>query len=85
MEATMFQEELEFFKNNQAALVEKYGGRVLAIKGDKVLGVYNSALDALKETTKEHKLGSFMIQPCHPGADAYTITISSLGLIKTKA
>jgi hypothetical protein len=81
----MFQKELEFFKENQKDLVEKYSGKVLAIKGSDILGAYNTALDALKETTKEHELGSFMIQPCRPGTDAYTVTISSLGLIQTKA
>jgi hypothetical protein len=81
----MFQEELNFFQENQDDLVKKYGGKTLAIKGNEIIGAYDSPLEALKEASKNHKLGSFMIQQCQPGVDAYTVTISSLGLIKIGA
>ncbi len=73
----MFQEELEFFKANQINLVHKYGGKILVIKGKKVIGAYNNTIDAFTEAAKEFELGSFMIQPCEPGPEAYTVTISS--------
>jgi len=76
----MFQEEFEFFKRNQAELVEKYVGKFLVIKGATVLGVYNTPLEALSESIKENEIGSFMIQPCKPGPEAYTVTISTSGL-----
>lgn len=69
----MFQEELNFFKENQDELVEKYGGKTLAIKGEEVIGAYDSPLEALKEASKNHEMGSFMIQPCQSGPDAYTV------------
>ena len=77
----MFKEELDFFIENQDTLVKKHVGKVLVIKGHELLGAYNSTLEALKETTKEHEIGTFMIQPCQSGVDAYTVTISTLGLI----
>ena len=57
----MFQEELDFFKKNQDKLVEQYGGKVLVIKGNEVVGVYSSPIEAHKEAIKKFELGSFMI------------------------
>lgn len=74
----MFNDELEFFVANQTELVEKYQGKVLVIKGHELLGVYNDALQAYTETQKQHIPGTFMIQPCQPGPQAYTVTISSI-------
>jgi len=79
----MFQEELEFFKANQTNLVNQYKGKILVIKGKKVLGAYNSTIEAFTKTVKAHKPGTFMIQPCEPGPEAYTVTISSNELMVT--
>ena len=73
----MFSEELDFFITNQDELVRKYRGKFLALKGRDILGVYSSALEAFIATQATHKLGSFMIQPCESGVDAYTVTLAS--------
>ncbi len=78
----MFAEELDFFKANQENLVKKYRGKVLVIKGQELLGVYPNCIAAYVEAQKEHELGSFMIQPCEPGAEAYTATISSAAPVR---
>ena len=76
----MFQDELEFFKSNQDDLVKKYSGKVLAIKGNEIIGVFQNAIDAYTEVQKQYELGTFMLQLCKPGVDAYTVTISSLNV-----
>lgn len=73
----MFENELNFFIANQNELVSKYRGKVLVIKGPAVVGVYSTALDAYLLAQKEHKVGTFMIQPCEPGPSAYTVDIGS--------
>lgn len=73
----MFEKELHYFISNQNELVERYKGKVLVIKGLEVIGVYDTALVAYIETQKQHPLGTFMIQACEPGPDAYTVTINS--------
>ena len=75
----MFQEELNYFIQNQAALVEKYNGRILLLQGEQVVGNYATVMEAYLEGNKRFTPGTFMIQPCKPGQDAYTVTISSLG------
>lgn len=73
----MFQRELQYFIEHQAELVEKYLGKALVIKGEELIGVYNTPIDAYEEAQKEHPLGTFMIQLCEPGASAYTVNIST--------
>ena len=77
----MFAEELKYFISHQDELVKKHRGKFLVIKGKKVIGVYASAMDAYFSAQESHELGSFMIQPCEPGTDAYTVTIASAGLV----
>jgi hypothetical protein len=78
----MFQQELDFFKENQQNLVAQFEGKILVIKGNQVLGAYNNMIEAYKEAIKIFKPGSFMIQPCINGPEAYTVTISSSGIVK---
>jgi len=71
------QKEFEYFIENQEELVRQHGGKVLVIKGQQVIGTYDSPLEAYQETQKDHELGSFMIQQCTPGPEAYTLTVAS--------
>lgn len=73
----MFEEELKYFISNQDDLVKKYRGKILVLKGKEVLGAYSSPMEAFVGAQKDHKLGTFMIQPCEPGPEAYTVTLAS--------
>jgi hypothetical protein len=74
---TVFENELQFFIANQDDLVRKHRGKVLVIKGQAVVGVYGNPLEAYLQAQKEYDVGTFMIQQCEPGPEAYTVTISS--------
>ena len=73
----MFETELAYFIANQSNLVRDYDGKVLILRGNEVVGVFNTALEAQLEAQKQFPLGTFMIQPCAPGPEAYTVTIHS--------
>ena len=73
----MFKKELDFFIANQNEFVKKYRGKSLVIIGEELIGVFESPLIAYIEVQKEHPIGTFMIQPCIPGSEAYTVTINS--------
>lgn len=77
----MFDKELKFFIDNQSKLVQQYAGKCLVLQGNSVVAAYDSALEAYTQSKKTMKLGSFMIQPCFDGADAYTVSISSANRI----
>ena len=74
----MLETELNFFIAHQDELVGKYLGKVLVIKGAEVVGVYDTPLKAYLSAKKEYAPGTFMVQPCIPGPDAYTVTVTSL-------
>lgn len=73
----MFEKELEYFITNQKQLVEEYEGKTLVLKGEEVVGVYGDPLEAYLDATKKYEPGTFMIQPCVEGSDAYTVTITA--------
>lgn len=56
--------EFQYYLNHKAELAEKHSGRYVVIKEDAVLGVYNDIMEAIRETSKTEKLGSFLVQLC---------------------
>ncbi len=77
----MLEKEFKYYLANQDELLKKYSGKIIVIKGEKVIGVYNSELEALSETRKEHELGTFLIQKCSAGNNDFTETYHSRVLI----
>ena len=75
-----FDTEMTYFVRNQDALVRRYDGRTLVIRGTKIEGVYDSHLEAYLAAKARFAPGSFMIQRCEPGRQAYTVTVSSINL-----
>ncbi|MHB0876265.1 MAG: hypothetical protein ACYC5O_09500 [Anaerolineae bacterium] len=72
----MFETELRYFVTHQAELVNAHRGKALMIMDEAVVGVYDSMLEAYLEAKRTQRIGSVMIQPCEPGPEAYTVTIS---------
>ncbi len=72
----MFDKELAFFIANQEDLVSRHRGKVLVIREDTVEGAYPSVIEAYAAAEQQFPLGTFMLQPCEPGPDAYTVTIN---------
>ena len=70
--------EFEFYLANQDKMVEKYDGKVIAIKSGKVLGVYEDDLEAVTKTRENHELGTFLVQRVSEGEKDYTSTYRSL-------
>ncbi len=75
--ASPLEKEFEYYLKNQKQFVKQYNGRVLVIKNCAVIGVYDSDQEAIEETTKQHELGTFLVQLCEPGADSVTQTFNS--------
>lgn len=70
----MLKEEFQYFLDNQNSLLERYNGRVLVIIGDRVVGDYVTSEEAYIESKSKYELGTFLIQKCTPGQEAYTRT-----------
>jgi hypothetical protein len=70
-------DDFRYYIEHQKEMLEKYAGKVVAIKGQKVLGVFDSELEAIAQTQKEHKLGTFLVQRIEPGTSGHTQTFHS--------
>jgi len=66
------EKEFEYYLSHQDEFVKIYNGKYIVIKDDKVLGVYNSEFEAITETIKQHELGTFLVQKCEKGDEAYS-------------
>ena len=64
-------EEFNYYLAHQGELVKKHNGKYIVIKNRQVIGVYDSELEAVTETSKQHELGTFLVQKCEPGTDSY--------------
>ena len=73
--------EFRYFLEHQDELVEKYRGKVVVIVGEEVVGTYDDEAQAFKETQKSREVGTFLIQKCEPGEEAYTQVFHSRVLI----
>ena len=70
-------EEFDFYIAHQDELVRQYNGKYLVIKDKQVKGAFDTELDAYKMASKEYEAGSFLIQRCTPGEEAYSQTFCS--------
>jgi hypothetical protein len=75
----MLDKEFQWYLENQNKLLKKYNGRVVVIKGEQVVGDYDNYEEALLDSVnvKKYELGTFLIQECTEGEDAYTQTFHS--------
>ena len=77
MEHSALGKEFNYYLEHQEELVKKYNGKFLVIKDCNVIGAYDSELEAVEKTAKEHELGTFLVQKCEPGSESYTQTYHS--------
>lgn len=68
----MLKNEFEYFLKHQKELVDKYEGKFIVIKNQVIIGVYDSEIEAVNETSEKEKLGTFLVQKCEPGDSSYT-------------
>jgi hypothetical protein len=73
----MLQNEFDWYLSHQVELVRMYNGKHLVIKDEKVVGAYDTPLEAYINAKKKFEQGTFLIQLCTPGEEAYTATFHS--------
>lgn len=73
----MLEKEFQYYLDNQEELVKKYQDKYVVIKGEEIIGVYDSDEEAYFNTIKEHEEGTFLIQFCEKGESSYTQSFHS--------
>jgi len=69
--------ELDYYISHQREIVAEYNGKVVVIHGAKVVGAYDSELQATLEAKKKFRMGEFLVQRAEAGTDSYTQTFYS--------
>ena len=64
--------EFEYYLANQGKIVEEFNGKYVVIKGCEVIGAYDHQIEAIQETQKNHKAGTFLVQLVSPDETEYT-------------
>ena len=70
-------DEFQYYLDHQTELAEQYEGKVIVIKAHRVIGAYSSEIEAIRQTTKEHALGTFLVQPCSADPESTVQTYHS--------
>lgn len=60
----MLDKEYSYYQDNKDTLLSKYRDKFIVIKGEEVIGSYDSKEQAFTETLKTEKLGTFLVQQC---------------------
>lgn len=70
----MLNAEFQYYLKHQNELAKKYLNKFIVIKGEEVLGAYDSQLEAYDKSKEKHEVGSFLIQLCQLGQESHTQT-----------
>lgn len=70
-------DEFTYYLDHQDEMVAQYDGKVIALKGHEVIGVYANESEAVVETQKDHPLGTFLVQKVSTGETDYTAKFHS--------
>jgi len=73
--------EQAFYEANRTELRSKFAGKRVVIANNKVLGVYDSDREAMRETSKTIPRGSFMVKYIPENPKKEVIRISPVGNI----
>lgn len=68
----MLDKEFNYFKENQSSLYEIYPNKYLVIIGESIEGNFDSFEDAISFASSKFKIGTFLVQSCTSGEEAYT-------------
>jgi Family of unknown function (DUF5678) len=73
----ILQKEFQYFIDNQEKLVKKYNNKYIVIRDHNVVGSYDDIGAAYAQAKEKFQLGTFLIQHCTAGRQAYTQTFNS--------
>ena len=74
---TSLEKEFHYYLEKQSELAKEYDGKILVIKGQKVISVHEDRIEAIKKTAKDHELGTFLVQECSSDLDSTKQTFHS--------
>lgn len=62
----MLNKEYKYYQKHQETFLKQYKGKVLVIKEENIVGIFDDEVTAYKDSVAKYKLGTFLIQKCVP-------------------
>lgn len=62
------EDEFEYYIAHESEILARHRDRYVVIKGGRVLGAFDSEIEAVSETAKREPAGTFLVQHAVPGA-----------------
>ena len=78
----MLEEERRFFNENLATWLAEYPGKVVLVKGQRLVGVFDSVDAALAEGARQFGLESFLVRPVQAERAEVKLPALTLGLLR---
>ena len=75
--AKVLEKEFNYYVEHQDELVKKHNGKYVVIRDSKVVGAFDTELEAIENSAEKYELGTFLVQKCEPGSASYTQTYHS--------
>ena len=81
----MLEQEREFFARNRAEWLRRHAGRVVLVKGERLVGVFNTIDEAVKEGARLFGLDSFLIRRVEEIEETLSAPALTLGILDANA
>ena len=75
------EQEYEYFKEIRDSLAQEHDGKLVAIKGRKVLGIYDDYRQAANALYADHEYGTVLMQPLSKDPDTLAVVISTPDIV----
>lgn len=73
--------DFDFFLEHYSEFYKKYGYCFIAIRFNKILGMYRSIQEAIDILSNQYDIGEYIVQECNGSESGYTNYISSWQLV----
>lgn len=79
----MLEQERAYFDNHLEEWLGQYHGKTVLVKGEELIGVFDSNTEALSEGARRYGLDSFLVRPVQQSPGAVVIPALMLGILST--
>jgi len=73
----MLDKEYKYYESHKEELIQKYAGKFIVIVESKIVGDFDSREEALTQSVKKFKIGTFLIQEIKSNSSDETMMFHS--------
>ena len=77
---TNLDHEFQYFLARRQELLNKYRGKFVIVKDQKIHGAFRSEMEAIEAARRQFELGTFIVQECSDSKNSYNRMFRSRAL-----